>query len=113
MEMEEYASQKANTLSGGQAQRVAIARALINRPAIILADEPTGNLDSANTEKVIGIFRSLATQGNTIIVVTHDADLAGRTDRIIKLADGKIVDNPQKISDELQKAGHYDSLSVD
>jgi len=68
-----------------------IARALINEPDLILADEPTGNLDSANTEKVTGIFRELAQQGNTIIVVTHDRDLAERADRIVELADGRIV----------------------
>jgi lipoprotein-releasing system ATP-binding protein len=91
MEMDGFARQPSGKLSGGQQQRVAIARALINEPDLILADEPTGNLDSANTEKVIGIFRELAQQGNTIIVVTHDRDLAERADRIVELADGKIV----------------------
>ena len=91
MEMDGFARKPSGKLSGGQQQRVAIARALINEPDIILADEPTGNLDSANTEKVIGIFRELARQGNTIIVVTHDRDLAERADRIVELADGRIV----------------------
>jgi len=91
MEMDGFAHQPSGKLSGGQQQRVAIARALINEPDLILADEPTGNLDSANTEKVIGIFRELARQGNTIIVVTHDRDLAERADRIVELADGRIV----------------------
>ncbi|HVU94173.1 MAG TPA: ABC transporter ATP-binding protein [Puia sp.] len=91
MEMDGYARQPSGKLSGGQQQRVAIARALINEPDLILADEPTGNLDSANTERVIGIFRELARQGNTIIVVTHDRDLAERADRIVEMADGRIV----------------------
>jgi lipoprotein-releasing system ATP-binding protein len=91
MEMDGFARQPSGKLSGGQQQRVAIARALINEPDLILADEPTGNLDSVNTEKVIGIFRELARKGNTIIVVTHDRDLAARADRIIELADGRVV----------------------
>ena len=91
MEMDGFAQQPSGKLSGGQQQRVAIARALINEPDLILADEPTGNLDSANTEKVIGIFRELARLGNTIIVVTHDRDLAEKADRIVELADGRIV----------------------
>jgi lipoprotein-releasing system ATP-binding protein len=91
VDMDGFAHQPSGKLSGGQQQRVAIARALVNEPDLILADEPTGNLDSINTEKVIGIFRELAQQGNTIIVVTHDRDLADRADRIIELADGRIV----------------------
>ncbi|WP_431209566.1 ATP-binding cassette domain-containing protein [Puia sp. P3] len=91
MGMEEFAAKPSGKLSGGQQQRVAIARAMINDPAIILADEPTGNLDSANTANVLAIFRLLAQQGNTIIVVTHDKDLAAGSDRIVELSDGRIV----------------------
>jgi putative ABC transport system ATP-binding protein len=79
-------------LSGGQQQRVAIARALVNNPAIILADEPTGNLDSKTGELIMNIFMKLnSEQKKTIIIVTHDAGLAQKTNRIIKLLDGKIV----------------------
>ncbi|HLZ86927.1 MAG TPA: ABC transporter ATP-binding protein [Puia sp.] len=91
MEMEGYAQQPSGKLSGGQQQRVAIARALINDPDLILADEPTGNLDSANSDRVIAIFRQLAAQGNTIIVVTHDRDLAEKSDRIVEMSDGRIA----------------------
>jgi len=94
MGMEEYAAKPSGKLSGGQQQRVAIARAMINDPDIILADEPTGNLDSANTANVLAIFRQLAEQGNTIIVVTHDKDLAAGADRIIELSDGRISPSP-------------------
>ncbi|SDM32420.1 lipoprotein-releasing system ATP-binding protein [Catalinimonas alkaloidigena] len=88
----EHAKKRANKLSGGQQQRVAIARALINEPAIIMGDEPTGNLDSANTEIVFEIFRRLADeQRQTIITVTHDEDFARRSDRIIEMKDGAIV----------------------
>jgi lipoprotein-releasing system ATP-binding protein len=85
------ANKLASKLSGGQQQRVAIARALINNPAIILADEPTGNLDSANSANVLDIFVGLAKQGNTIVAVTHDRDFAMKSDRIIEMSDGKIV----------------------
>lgn len=77
-------------LSGGQQQRVAIARALVGRPAIILADEPTGNLDSRSSEEVMGIFQRLHSVGNTIIVVTHEPDIAEYTRRIIRFRDGHI-----------------------
>ncbi len=93
MGMDSYAKKLSSKLSGGQQQRVAIARALINEPLIIMADEPTGNLDSANTEIVFDIFQKLSKNGNTIITVTHDVDFAKRADRIIEMVDGRI---PQK-----------------
>lgn len=89
--MSEYARKPASKLSGGQQQRVAIARALINDPTIIMGDEPTGNLDRANSENVFAIFRDLAAQGQTIIAVTHDPDFADGTDRVIEMSDGMII----------------------
>ncbi len=79
-----------NELSGGQRQRVAIARALINHPSIILADEPTGNLDSATGDEIMNLFDRLYQSGNTIVLVTHEHDIAARAHRIIHLRDGKI-----------------------
>ncbi|MBN8826141.1 MULTISPECIES: ABC transporter ATP-binding protein [Spirosoma] len=89
--MADYARKPASKLSGGQQQRVAIARALINDPTIVMGDEPTGNLDRANTENVFEIFRGLAQKGQTIIAVTHDPDFAARTDRVIEMSDGMII----------------------
>jgi putative ABC transport system ATP-binding protein len=87
----ERADHYSNQLSGGQQQRVAIARALVNEPAIILADEPTGNLDSQTSEEIMGVFQKLNSQGITIIMVTHEPDIAAFTSRQIIFRDGLIV----------------------
>jgi putative ABC transport system ATP-binding protein len=83
-------SHKPNELSGGQRQRVAIARALVNHPSIILADEPTGNLDSRTTRDIMDLFNAIHDMGNTIIVVTHEEDIALRARRVVRLIDGEI-----------------------
>lgn len=81
---------KPNELSGGQRQRVAIARALVNKPAIILADEPTGNLDSKTSVEIMGLFEEIHKNGNTIILVTHEEDIAQHAHRIVRLKDGLV-----------------------
>ena len=89
--LEDRMHHKPNELSGGQRQRVAIARALVNNPSIILADEPTGNLDSKSGHEIMKIFDELHRSGNTIILVTHEDDIAKYSNRIVRLLDGKVV----------------------
>jgi putative ABC transport system ATP-binding protein len=88
---------KPNELSGGQRQRVAVARALVNKPSLLLADEPTGNLDSKTGAEIMSLFEELARKGNTIIVVTHEEDIARQARRIIRIRDGLVA------SDEVAK----------
>ena len=89
--LNDRATHKPSELSGGQSQRVAVARALINNPSIILADEPTGNLDSRSGEEIIRLFAELNDRGNTIIMVTHDQEIANHGQRIVRLKDGLVV----------------------
>ncbi len=95
VEMADYAHKLPSTLSGGQQQSIAIARALANDPPLLAADEPTGNLDSKTTEMVFHLFEALAAAGKTILMVTHDNDLAKRAHRTVQLADGEIINEWQ------------------
>ena len=91
VQLGERVNHRPNELSGGQRQRVAIARALVNRPSILLADEPTGNLDSQTSEEIMRVFEELASQGQTVIMVTHESDIAAHARRVIVLRDGVIA----------------------
>jgi putative ABC transport system ATP-binding protein len=96
---------KPNQLSGGQQQRVAIARAIVNQPVLLLADEPTGALDSKTTEEVIGIFSELNQSGMTIVMVTHEPDVASKTRRIVWFRDGEVIHSHLKPEDLHQVVG--------
>lgn len=91
--LEKRMNHKPSEMSGGQQQRVAIARAIAARPPVILADEPTGNLDSSSTREIMGILRKLHSEGRTVIIITHDDDIARQAKRIIRIMDGKIVED--------------------
>ncbi len=93
--MADRAHHRPNQLSGGQRQRVAIARALINQPRLILADEPTGNVDTAMAETIMELFKSLNQQGKTVVIVTHDMEVARHTRRWIRVRDGKLLEGDQ------------------
>ena len=95
---------KPNELSGGQCQRVAVARALVNNPSIILADEPTGNLDSKTSVEIMGLFEKIHEAGNTIILVTHEEDIAKHAQRIIRLLDGNVEEDYK--NDDIQRINH-------
>jgi len=96
VELTQRASHKPNELSGGQRQRVAIARALVNNPSILLADEPTGNLDSKTGVEIMAVFKKLHEAGNTIILVTHEADIAAYANRVIHIRDGQVERDVQQ-----------------
>jgi putative ABC transport system ATP-binding protein len=96
VQLDDRMHHRPNELSGGQRQRVAIARALVNRPAILLADEPTGNLDSKTSEEIMRVFEDLASGGQTVIMVTHEADIASHARRVVVLRDGRISSDQRR-----------------
>lgn len=96
VEMSDRMNHRPSELSGGERQRVATARALVNEPSLLLADEPTGNLDSKTGQEILSLFHKIHSQGNTIIIVTHDRDIAEQAQRILFLKDGKIIKDERK-----------------
>lgn len=107
VQLGERVNHRPNELSGGQRQRVAIARALVNRPAILLADEPTGNLDSRTSEEIMRVFGALSTEGQTVIMVTHEPDIAAHARRVIVLRDGQVEtdDRRERFAERLSNGG--------
>ena len=105
VQLEDRMDHKPNELSGGQRQRVAIARALVNNPSLILADEPTGNLDSKTSEDIMVLLNDLHQQGNTIIIVTHERDIARHARRILSILDGRIAED-QRIKESERNGVH-------
>jgi putative ABC transport system ATP-binding protein len=91
--LSERVAHRPGELSGGQQQRVSVARALVTDPSLILADEPTGNLDSVSTTDVLGLFRELHEQGRTVVLITHEPDVARQAERVIHILDGRVVDD--------------------
>ena len=109
VELGDRMGHKPNELSGGQRQRVAIARALVTHPSILLADEPTGNLDSKTSEEIMALFERLHDDGQTIIMVTHEPDIAAHTERIVLLRDGRIESdrpNDKRLTSIRLQGGH-------
>jgi putative ABC transport system ATP-binding protein len=113
--LEDRMKHRPNQMSGGQRQRVAIARALVQRPAILLADEPTGNLDSRTSEEILDLFENLYREGQTIVIVTHEPDIARRCRRIVRLRDGQIEsdDVVRRESPQVAKKHHIPSAVAD
>ena len=105
VQLSDRMTHRPNELSGGQRQRVAIARALVNSPSIVLADEPTGNLDSTTSIEIMGLLEEIHKQGNTIVVVTHEEDIASHAHRIIRMMDGRIASD--EINEDVKTVKDY------